>query len=165
MESIVVAYERDRGIGLKDQLLWKIETMSEDMRRFRNITIGNTVVWGANTLRSIGRALPNRRNLVLTSQVDYKMPGVEVFHSWDELVSAIVPDEHTIFAGGASIYRQALHRVDRIYATEVDVSLRADTYFPEIDNELWLEVEREHHPISANNIYAMDFVTYGRKNS
>lgn len=165
MESIVVAYERNRGIGLENHLLWPINAMSDDMKRFRNITIGNTVVMGALTLESIGKALPNRRNLVLTSRLDYRMPHVEVFHSWDELVAALEPDEHTVFAGGASIYRQALNRADRIYVTEVDVSLRADTFFPEIDKEIWCEVEREHHPISKNNVYSMDFVTYDRKNT
>lgn len=165
MESIVVAYDRNRGIGLGNRLLWSINSMSEDMKRFRNITIGNTVVWGLNTLESIGKALPRRRNLVLTHRLDYKMPGVEVYHSWEELACAIVPDEHTIYAGGASMYCHALNRVDFIYATEVDASLKADTFFPEIDNRLWHEIEREHHPVSTENVYPMDFVTYVRKNT
>lgn len=162
MRSIVVAYDREGAIGKDNDLLWKSGEMKGDMSRFRELTMETTVIMGRKTLESIGRALPKRRNIVLTNQDSLDIPGVEIAHSLDEayeLAGAV--DTHVI--GGSTVYTQAMSSVDRLYATEVDARISgADSYFPYSLPEQWAETVREKHTQDDDNIYDYDFVTYDR---
>ena len=155
MKSIVVAYDRLRGIGAENDLLWP--SMPADFRHFKDITTGATVIMGRKTYDSIGRALPNRQNIVV-SRSELDINGVTVVGTLQEAYDA---SEHEIFViGGGSIYAQALVDMDVVYATEIDGSFpKATVFFPVLGDE-WHETTREHHDADEINAYAYDFVTY-----
>lgn len=162
MIGIIVAYDKNRAIGKKGGLLWNMGEMKADMKRFRDLTMGKTVVMGSRTLDSIGNALPGRRNIVLTRDEPIAISGVEVVHSFDEAYELVGSDEIFIIGGG-EIYRQSIGKADRIYATEVDAVIDgADTFFPEIDDS-WQLVKTELHELDESNKYSYSFVEYERK--
>lgn len=160
MKSIVVAYDRRRGIGADNDLLWKRD-LPADLRHFREITTGGTVIMGRKTYDSIGRPLPNRQNIVV-SRSNLTIEGVTVVST---LESAFAVSEHNVHViGGGSVYAQALDSVDTIYATEVEAEFpHATVFFPDLPSADWAEVAREHHDGDENNAYSYDFVTYKRQ--
>lgn len=159
--SIVVAMSKGNVIGRAGGLPWRL---SADLRRFRRLTTGHTIVMGRKTYESIGRPLPERRTIVVTRQVEFSAPGVETAHS---LAAALEmgssANEEVFVVGGAEIYRQALALADRLYVTHVDADVRGDTFFPAIDDADWQEMEREDHPADEKNEFAMSFVIYERR--
>lgn len=159
MKSIVVAYDKRRGIGADNDLLWTRD-LPADMRHFKEITIGATVVMGRKTYDSIGRPLPNRQNIVV-SRSDLDIEGVRAA---DTLEAAYAASEHDVYViGGGSVYAQALSDVDVVYATEVDAEFpQATVFFPALGDD-WCETAREHHDADESNAYAYDFVTYKRR--
>lgn len=127
--KIIACVSRDGGLGNNGKLLWSIP---EDMRFFKRMTMGSTVVMGSKTFTSIGRALPGRRNIVLSRQ-DMLSKDVEVVHSRQELMN-IIRDLKLVFViGGASLYQMFLDQAEQIYLTEVDGVRPADTFFPDFD--------------------------------
>lgn len=128
--SMIVAVDETRAIGKNNQLLWHIP---EDLKRFKELTSRHTVIMGENTYYSIGRPLPQRINIVVTLNTDLELPGCIVAHSIDAaLAIAREQEPEEIFViGGASIYRQFLPMIDRLYLTLVAGKHEADTYFPE----------------------------------
>lgn len=127
---MIVAVDETRAIGKDNRLLWHIP---EDLKRFKALTTGHAVIMGENTYRSIGRPLPNRTNIVVTLDQDLVLPGCSVVHSIDEaMTTARERETEEVFViGGASIYRQLLPRVDRLYLTLVKGRHEADTFFPD----------------------------------
>ncbi|HCP08719.1 MAG TPA: diacylglycerol kinase [Candidatus Moranbacteria bacterium] len=127
MISIIVAVGKNRAIGRKNQLLWDIP---EDMAHFRKTTLGHTVVMGEKTFQSIGKPLPNRKNIVVTLDKDYKAEGVEIRHSLEDLLSEARQSEEEIFIiGGGQIYNLSLPYADKLYLTVVDDAPEdADTF-------------------------------------
>lgn len=178
MISIIVAIASNGAIGRNNQLLWHI---SEDLRYFKKITGGHTVIMGRKTWESIGRPLPNRRNIVVSRSIDAgKLAGAEVYRSIEEAVAATSAninhqpdalctnnqsDEPRIFIiGGGEIYRQSLPLADRLYLTLVHTPIEdADTFFPAIDYTQWREVSRESFPRGEKFEYPFDFVVLERK--
>jgi dihydrofolate reductase len=156
--TIIVAADSQRGIGINNTLPWKL---AEDMAHFKRLTTGNTVIMGRKTFDSIGRPLPNRRNIVITRNADWRHDGVETAHSLDEarrLVEA-AGDAQAFIIGGAEIYAQALPMVDVVVQTEIGASYDCDAFFPPLGAE-WHEQAREAH-VGANGLpYA--FVTLRR---
>lgn len=140
--SIIVAVARNGVIGDRNQLLWHI---SEDLRRFKAITSGHTVVMGRKTFESLGRPLPNRRNIVVSRQTDLAIPGCEVARSLGEAVAIARNEDEVFIIGGGQIYEQALPLASRIYLTVVDADYEGDTHFPVIDPAVWRETLREEH--------------------
>lgn len=128
--SMIVAVDESRAIGKHNRLLWHIP---EDLKRFKELTSGHAVIMGENTYHSIGRPLPNRTNIVVTLNQDLKLPGCLVVHSLDEAIQVAREHEREeIFVmGGASIYKQFLPMIDRLYLTLVSGTHEADTYFPD----------------------------------
>lgn len=161
MKYIVVAYDQARGIGADNDLLWKRD-LPTDLRHFRELTLGRSVVMGRNTYESIGRALPGRQNIVVTHR-PLDTSGVDVAGSLEEAyMLASSPDIAII--GGAQIYEQALGDVDVVYATEVDAHFsQASVFFSALDSATWREATRDHHAADAANKYPFDFVTYHRR--
>lgn len=131
--SIIVAIDEKRAIGKDNQLLWHIP---EDLKHFKELTTGHTVVMGENTYRSIGRPLPNRTNIILSMTPDFSPEGCFVVRSIDEALNVAKEheSEEIFIIGGASIYKQFLPIVDRLYVTEVTGIHEADTFFPEYDD-------------------------------
>lgn len=139
---LIVAVSSNQVIGVKNQLPWHL---SEDLKYFKRVTLGKPVIMGRKTFESIGRALPKRSNIVVTSSKDWHAPGVEVCMSLnDGLAQAKKIAEgdgvnEVMIIGGEQIYRQALDWVERIYLTKVEVVLEGDAHFPELDPQSWDE--------------------------
>lgn len=159
MKSIIVAYDKNRGIGAGNDLLWG-RKLPADLANMKRLTTGTSIIMGRKTFESIGsKPLPNRENIV----VSRNPTGVEDVLTAASLESAYALARYPIFIfGGESIYRQALADMDRVYATEVDESFpQATVFFPELGPE-WREVSREHHTADDKNAYDFDFVVYER---
>jgi len=158
MKSIVAAYDKNRGIGANNDLLWQRD-LPADLAHFRALTTGKSIIMGRKTFESIGRALPNRENIVV-SHAALDIEGAICVGSLAEAYARASGE--TIVIGGASIYEQALPDVDTIYATEVDASFpEAEVFFPMLGDE-WHETTREHYEADERNKYNYDFVTYDK---
>ena len=156
--SIVVAISQNHAIGKDNKLLWYLP---KDLKHFKEITTGHTVIMGRKTYESVGKPLPNRRNIIITRQ-QVKIEGCEVVNSV-EAALALCKDEAEVFiVGGAEIYRQALHLTDRIYLTLIHENFEGDTYFPEISADFWKETERQDHEPDERNLLPYSFITYER---
>lgn len=160
MISLIVAVSDNNVIGDKGKLPWQLPA---DLRRFKELTLGHPIIMGRKTYESIGRALPGRRNIVITRDKNYLCHGVDVAHSWNQALSLCNSKDEVFIIGGGEIYKIALPLADRIYLTRVHISARGDTYFPEIDPADWIETGREDYPADAANPYAHTFFIYERK--
>jgi dihydrofolate reductase len=142
--SIIVAIAANHAIGKDNQLLWHI---SEDLKRFKRITGGHTVVMGKNTFYSLPlRPLPNRRNIVITDIPGETIAGCEMAYSIEEAVQLCDHDKESFVIGGASIYSQFISRVTKLYITRVHKDFDADCFFPRIDTAVWRLVETTDVP-------------------
>ncbi|MCC6323850.1 dihydrofolate reductase [Candidatus Nomurabacteria bacterium] len=166
--SLIAGIGKNNELGLGNKLLWDL---SRDMKHFRETTSGHPVIMGRKTFESIGKPLPNRRNVVITRDVSYVKEGVEVVHSLPEAIDLFkydvnpLPNGEEVFViGGAEIYKQAMDHADRLYITHVDGIFDADAFFPTISPNFWKEVSREHYEKDEENNLPMDFVVY-EKNS
>lgn len=142
MISIIVAVAKNGVIGGENNLLWHI---SDDLKRFKAITSGHGVIMGRKTFESLGRALPNRRNVVISRNSDYLAQGAEVVGSLEDAIKLFESNDETFVIGGGQIYKQSMEIADKIYITEVDKEFQGDTHFPEIDKSVWCESFRETH--------------------
>lgn len=160
--SLICALTTNGAIGNKGGLLYYLPA---DLKHFKNLTTGHTIVMGRKTFESLPKgALPNRRNVVITRQADYAAPGIEVFHSFEEALHACQTDDEVYVIGGESVYEAALPQADRLCLTHIDaVPDEADTYFPTYNKEEWEEESREHHEPDEKNKLAYDFVNYIRR--
>jgi dihydrofolate reductase len=154
--SIIVAIDRQRGIGLRNQLPWHLP---EDLAHFKRLTTGHPIIMGRKTFDSIGRPLPNRRSIVITRDGAWQREGVDVVHSLDEAV-ALVGDAPAFIIGGAQVFDAALAVADRLIVTEIDGQFACDTFFPAIDPATWHAAERTRHQSASGP--AFDIVIYTR---
>lgn len=158
--SAVVAISLNHAIGKNNELLWHLPA---DLKHFKQITTGHTIIMGRKTYDSIGKALPNRRNIIITRKTDLQIPGVEVTNSIEEALELCAQEREVFIIGGAEIYKSALARTNRIYLTTVQATYDADAYFPEIDRNEWEETEIELHAPDEKNKLAYTFSTLSRK--
>ncbi len=154
--NIIAAVARNRAIGKENKLVY---WLPNDLKRFKSLTTGHTIIMGHNTFRSLPKgALPNRRNVVLSRTVK-ELPGCECFPSLDEALAHCRPDEDIYIIGGASVYEQAIHKADRLCLTEIDdMPEGCDAFFPPYDT--WKEVSREEHGTDEKHHYRYAFVDY-----
>lgn len=158
--SIIVAAATNQAIGKDNQLLWHLPN---DLRFFKKTTTGHPIIMGRKTYESVGRPLPNRRNIVITRRPDYLAEGVEVAHSLAQAIALATDNTEEIFiVGGAEIYKQALPLTDRIYLTRVHTTINGDTYFPEFDSSTWRLLTNEEHPADEKHAYGYSFQVYDR---
>ena len=143
--SIIVAMSSNRVIGVNKSLPWHL---SEDLKHFKTLTTGHTIIMGRKTYESIGKPLPNRRNIVISRNLNAFYGGVEVVHSLEDAFSTSSNDEEVFIIGGSNIYEQSLHLVEHLYITEIKKAFEGDAFFPEIDKSLWTESARETHTSS-----------------
>lgn len=157
--NIIAAVARNRAIGYHNKLLY---WLPNDLKRFKQLTTGHTIIMGRHTFLSLPKgALPNRRNIVLTTTVN-ELPGCECYASLDEALSHCGSDEDIYIIGGDSVYRQALNRADRLCLTEIDdTPQEADAFFPDYSG--WQEASREDHDTDERHRYRYSFVDYIRK--
>lgn len=141
--TIIVAIAKNNAIGKNNDLLWHI---SGDLKRFKKITTGHSVIMGRKTFFSLPKgALPERRNIVITDCPDDCCPGAELVRSIEETINACDPNEENFIIGGGMIYTQFLPIADKVYLTLVNKDYAADVFFPEIDYSEWdVEIESDH---------------------
>ena len=158
MISIIAAVAKNRAIGFKNKLIY---WLPNDLKRFKQLTTGHTIIMGSNTFRSLPKgALPNRRNVVL-SRRSKDFPGCDVYPSLEKALQSCRPDEDIYIIGGASVYEQAVKVADRLCLTEVDdVPQEADTFFP--DYSEWRVEKKEAYPKDERHAFEYAFVDYVR---
>ncbi len=161
MISIIVAVSEDWGIGKDNELLWHI---SEDLKRFKRLTYGNTVIMGKKTWESLPRKpLAGRKNIVLTDDPQEIIDGSVTAYSINDALDKCEKKEEIFIIGGGSIYRQFMPIADRLYITHVHKKAPADIYFPEIDLSIWEVVEKEEFRASENNTIPYTYTVYKKK--
>ena len=156
--TIVVAISENHAIGKDNKLLWYLPN---DLKHFKEITTGHTVIMGRKTYESVGKPLPKRRNIIITRQ-EINIEGCEVVNSIEAALALCANEEEVFIVGGAEIYKQALKLTDRIYLTIVHQNFEADSFFPEIPKQYWKEVYREDHQPDEKNLLPYSFITYER---
>jgi dihydrofolate reductase len=140
--SIIVAMSSNRAIGINNTLPWHL---TEDLKHFKSLTTGHTIIMGRKTYESIGKPLPNRRNIVVSRNLNTFYDGVEIVHSLEDAFSISSNDEEVFIIGGSNIYEQSLNLVEYLFITEIAKAFEGDAFFPEIDKSLWIESSRETH--------------------
>ena len=157
--TLVVAMDLRGVIGRAGGLPWRLP---DDLRRFKALTLGKTVIMGRKTYQSIGRPLPQRRNVVLTRDAQFAAPGIEVAASLESALRLCRQETEVMVIGGAEIYRAALPSANKIELTRVEAQVDGDVLFPALDPAGWRETAREFHPADARHVYPMSFSTLER---
>jgi dihydrofolate reductase len=159
--SLIWAMAEDRVIGIDNRLPWKLPA---DMQWFRKHTLGKPIVMGRKTFESFGgRTLPERTNIIITGDPDYRAEGAVVVHSIDEALAAAGDVAEVMIIGGMSFYEQMLPRADRLYMTLIHERFEGDAWFPEFDPAPWREMSREDHEADEKNPYPYSFVILERR--
>lgn len=158
--SIIVAAAENDVIGSNNQLLWHLPN---DLKYFKSLTTGHTVVMGRKTHESIGRPLPNRRNIIISRNAELKADGCEIAGSIEEALKRVAGEEEVFIMGGGEIYKQVWDSADRIYLTRVHTHKEGDTVIPAILPGDWMEESREPHEADERHPYAYTFIRYKRK--
>jgi dihydrofolate reductase len=159
MISIIVAMSTNRVIGAGGELPWKI---SDDLKRFKALTMGKPIVMGRRTWESIGRPLPGRQNIVITRQVGLVAQGCDVVASPAAALEIANDAAEIMIIGGSQIYELFMPKASRLHVTQVHAEVDGDAYFPEIDHGVWRLTDSESHTESAVNEFAFEFKTYAR---
>lgn len=157
--TIVVAISQNHVIGKDNKLLWHLPN---DLKHFKNITTGHTVIMGRKTYDSVGKPLPKRRNIIVTRQA-ITIEGCEVVNAIESALALCVGEDEVFIVGGAEIYKLAMQLTNRIYLTIIHQSFEGDTFFPEIDESEWKPVYREDHQPDEKNNLAYSFITYEKR--
>ncbi len=162
--SMIAAVARNRTIGKNNDLPWKLP---DDMKFFMNTTKGHYVIMGRKNYDSLHdkyKPLPNRTNIVVTRQKDFKAPGCIVTHAVPDAmrIAKDAGEQEAFIIGGAEIYGLAMPDADRLYITEIDAEVEGDTFFPTFNKKEWKETSRTHHAADDKHKYAFDIVVYDR---
>lgn len=157
--NIVVAIAANNAIGKNNKLLWHLP---KDMKHFKELTTGHTVIMGRKTFDSVGKPLPNRRNIVVTRQ-NMEINGCEVVNSLEDALELAAGEAEVDIVGGAEIYHQAMPLTNYIYLTIVHQDFDADTFFPDIKDDEWQEISREYHQPDEKNAIPFSFITLKRR--
>lgn len=157
--SIIAAMDENRLIGANNDLPWRLPA---DLKRVKELTTGHSIILGRRNYESIGRPLPNRKNIVVSRDPGYEAPGCTVVTSLEDAFKAAEGDEVFVF-GGATLYEQTLAQADRMYLTLIHNTFEGDTFFPEFDPNNWHEKLREDHQPDAKNAYAYTFLVLEKK--
>jgi dihydrofolate reductase len=158
--TIIAALARNGAIGKDNRMPWHI---TDDLKRFKALTLRHPVVMGRKTFHSIGKSLPGRDNIVITRSHAFAASGCRVVHSLAEALTAAQGAPEVFVIGGAEIYALALPMADSLQLTEVDAAIDGDAYFPNFDRSAWREVSREPGSTAGPDRLRYDFVTYERR--
>jgi len=156
--TLIVAMDAQRGIGVDNKLPWHLP---EDLAHFKRLTSGHPIIMGRKTFDSIGRALPNRRNIVVTRNPDWRHEGVEAVGSLEAAIG-LVGAAPAFIIGGAQIFAESMQLARRMEITEIGHTFQCDTFFPALEPAVWAETARAVHRSDANG-YEYAFVTYERQ--
>lgn len=157
--SAICAMSENRVIGHNNQLPWHLPA---DLKHFKNLTMGNPILMGRKTYESIGRPLPGRLNVIITSNRNYQAAGCTVVDSIEKALEITQESDELFIIGGASLYRGMLPLTQRLYLTLIHQDIEGDTYFPEFNLKEWVETERADYPINAEHRYPYSFIVLDR---
>lgn len=162
MLSLIVAVAKNNVIGRNNSLIWHLP---EDLKRFKRITSGKTIIMGRNTFESLGRVLPNRKHIVLCNNgpMTVDNENVEILDDISLIDKYINDDNENFVIGGATIYRLLIGKVNKMYITRINEEFEGDVYFPEINENEWEIVEREKGIKDEKNPFDYEYITYVRK--
>lgn len=163
MLSIIVAKAKNNIIGKDNELIWHLP---EDLKRFKSITTGHTIIMGRKTFESLGRVLPNRKHIVFSQNPDFKVndENVEVVHSMLQIQEYIESEEETFVIGGAMIYGLLMPYVTKMYITQINQDFEGDVFFPKIDEQKWEIIDRKKGIQDENNKLDYEYITYKKIN-
>lgn len=160
--SIIVAAAENNVIGNNNALIWHI---SADLKRFKQLTTGHTVVMGRKTFESIGRALPNRRNIVISRNPDFRAAGCEMAGSLEQALELVKNEDEVFIIGGGTIYRDLWEKADRLYITLVHTVVDGDTFIPAIVASQWKVMARQDFKAGEKDDFDYSFIDYQRRNN
>ena len=159
--AAIVAMSENRVIGQHNRLPWHLPA---DLRHFKAITLDKPILMGRKTYQSIGRALPNRCNVIITRDMNFDAPGCVVVDSIETALDAVAYSDEVFVIGGAQLYEQLLPRTQRIYMTIVHHQFEGDAYFPVLNHAEWRELERNDYVADGQNPYAYSFIILEKVN-
>jgi len=163
--GMIVAMAENRVIGRNNQLPWYLPN---DLKYFKAVTMGKPIIMGRKTYESIGKPLPGRTNIVVTTQQDFVAEGVSVAYSVEQAltlaqsVATIDGADEVMIIGGAQLYSEMLDRVERLYLTQVHADVEGDAWFPALDLSRWKVLTKESFAAEGPNPYGYSFIVYGR---
>ena len=158
--SLIAAMDKNRVIGKKNALPWYLPA---DLRHFKELTTGKPIIMGSTTFASIGKALPNRINIVLTRDPAFVANGCVIVHLVEEALVAAQRHDEIMVIGGANVFKQFLPLANKMYLTMIDAEVDGDVYFPQWNPNEWYETNRETHNPDEKNPYIYVFVTLEKK--
>lgn len=158
MINVIAAHDQNRLIGAEGQIPWHLPI---DMKHFRELTIGNVVVMGRRTYESIGRPLPKRENIVISTSVS-EIDGCTVVSTFEQAIDIANELGEIWVIGGAQVYCLAMPVADQLHITEIDAAFSGDVYFPQINANIWKIASEEHHNADQDNPYNLTFRVYER---
>ena len=158
--SLIVALAQNRVIGLNNTLPWHLP---EDLKRFRQLTMGHHIIMGRKTYESLGRLLPGRISVIVSRNRDYQVQGATVVHSLEDALKACNADTEAFLIGGAELYQQALGLANKLYLTQIDAEFAGDAFFPEMDMREWDLLEQQAY--TSEQGLPFQYLTYQRVSS
>ncbi len=159
--SIIAAISKNNVIGKNGQIPWHLPA---DLKHFKNLTMGHHIIMGRKTFESVGKPLPGRTNIIITRQKDFDAENCIVVHSLDEAIKSVAGDDEAFICGGAKIYKQSLDLdiAGKLYITMINEKFEGDTFFPEINMNVWKESERRDFEPDERNKYCYSFCVFSR---
>ncbi len=155
MLSIIVAMDNNNLIGNNNRLPWHLPA---DLAYFKKITTSKTIIMGRKTFDSIGKALPNRNNIIISSNKNLIIKNCEVINSLEQALHKYSNTQELIVIGGSSIYKQALPFAQKLYITKIDAIFNGDSYFPQFNQKIWQIISNKPHKIDKGNKFAYNFM-------
>lgn len=155
--AAIVATDLNNAIGLNNKLLWHLPA---DLRFFKSVTMGCSIIMGRKTYESIGFLLPGRKNIIISRNTDYKVEGAEVYYDLQEAIYDCKNENKVFIIGGAEIYEQSMEHIDELFRTLVKHKFEADTFFPQIDQKKFKLEWKEDHTANEKNKYDYSFEKY-----
>lgn len=159
--SLIVAKSKNHVIGKNNKMPWHLPA---DLKHFKNVTMGKTIIMGRRTFESIGKPLPGRRNIVISHNEKLQITGCDVFNSIEDALVAVKNESEVMIIGGANIYAQTIALARTIYLTVIEVELDGDAFFPALGSE-WKLISEDKFPADEKNSYAYCFQQYDREQS
>jgi dihydrofolate reductase len=155
--SIIVAVSKNGVIGLNNQLIWRLP---DDLKRFKQLTLGHPMIMGRKTFESIGKPLPGRQSIIITRDKNFSFEGTTVVHSLKEAIDEAkkTGTDEAFVIGGGDIYKQVQNITDKLYLTEVHTITEGDTFFKIENPDLWNEIAKTRHEMDEKHLFSFDFV-------
>lgn len=152
--SLIIAMDEKGLIGANGKLPWHLP---EDLKRFKEITMGHPIIMGRKTFESIGKVLPGRDNIVVTRNKEWSHEGVATLHSMEAALAYVKANDEAFIIGGAELFKAAIKNIEKIYLTEIHEAFEGDVYLPELDLHNWKTIHSEEFPKDENTPYAYRF--------